>query len=166
MATLLDLTRGAAPVLRRLDPVFEDSAQEFRCILCSPKLEAWIAQELPVLVSPLGVELSPLEQFFALAQTFCSDEPLTYGDHFKPLYCRGQGVWELRTSDLRTFGWFPLKDHFVGVVANDATYIKDHDLYPGYIGEVVRFRNQLDLDEPKFIQGEEAKDVVSNYNFA
>jgi hypothetical protein len=64
------------------------------------------------------------------------------------------------------FGWFPIKDHFVGVAANDATYIKQHQLYAGYIGEVVRFRDQLNLDAPKFIRSEEAKDVVSNYNFS
>ena len=166
MATLLDLSRGATPLLRRLDPAYEAGAQEFRCFLCSPKLRTWIEQELPALKFALGVELSPLEQFFALTQTFCSDEPLTYGDHLKPLYCRGRGIWELRASDLRVFGWFPLKDHFVGVAANDATYVKKHNLYEGYIGEVVRFRDRLDLDHPKFIPGEQAKDVVSNYNFS
>jgi hypothetical protein len=134
--------------------------------LCSPKLRAWIERDLATMRSNLGLQLAPLEQLFAFVQIFCADEPLTYGDHFKPLYCRGQGDWELRTDDLRVFGWFPIKDHFVGVVADDATYIKQHRLYAGYIGEVVRFRNQLDLDEPKFIQSEEAKDVVSNYNFS
>ena len=166
MATRLDLSSGAAPALARLDPGFEDGRQEFRCIFTSPKLRAWIEQELPGLASPLRVENSPQEQLVALVEIFCSDEPLTYGEHFKPLYCRGQGVWELRTPDLRVFGWFPAKDHFVGVVANDATYIKQHQLYAGYIGEVVRFRDQLNLDTPKFIQSEEAKDVVSNYNFS
>ena len=78
----------------------------------------------------------------------------------------GREYRELRTPDLRIFGWFALKDHFVGVVANDATYVKEHDLYQGYIGEVVRFRDGLQLDDPKFIPGEEAKDVVSRYNFA
>jgi len=166
MATLLDLIRRAPPPLHRLDPGFDDGTQEFRSIVCSPRLKAWIDQDLSALKSALGIELSPQEQFFALVQTFCSDEPLTYGEQFKPLYCRGRGVWELKTSDLRVFGWFPMKDHFVGVAGNDATFIKEHSLYQGYIEEVVRFRDALDLDEPKFIPGEEARDVVSNYNFA
>jgi hypothetical protein len=166
MATLLELTRGSSPVLHRLDPALEGGTQEFRCILCSTRLMGWIVHDLPTMASTVRVELSPAEQLFAFAQVFCSDDPLTYGDHFKPLHCRGRGVWELRTPDLRVFGWFPIKDHFVGVVANDASYIKDHGLYPGYIGEVIRFRDQLNLDEPKFIRSEGAKDVVSNYNFA
>jgi hypothetical protein len=165
MATLLDLAGGRAPVLFKLDPGFEDGSQEFRCILASQKLKIWIEQELPNLVSPLGIQISPQEQLFALVDVFYSDETLTYGGHFKPLRCRGQGVWELRTEDLRIFGWFPLKDHFIGVVANDATYIKEHRLYEGYIGEVVRFRNQLDLVEPKFIQGKDSNNVVSNYTY-
>lgn len=166
MATLLDLISGPSPALEKLDPAFEDGTQEFRYILCSPKLKTWIEQDLPGLASALRVELSPLEQLFALVQIFCSDEPLTYGDHIKPLYSRGQGVWELKTADLRIFGWFPLKNHFIAVVANDAGFIKTHDLYAGYIGEVVRFRDKLNLDEPKFIKREDVKNVVSNYNFS
>lgn len=166
MATLLDLISGPSAVLEKLDPAFEDGTQELRCILCSPKLRNWIEQDLPGLVSPLGLEQSPLEQLFSLVEIFCSAEPLTYGDHIKPLHCRGQGVWELKTADLRIFGWFPRKNHFIAVVANGADFIKKHDLYTGYIGEVVRFRDKLNLDEPKFIKGEDVKNVVSNYNFS
>jgi hypothetical protein len=163
MATVLDLAQASPSTLFRLDPGFEGADQEFRCIFTNATVKAWIQNELPNLTSPLGLELSPQEQMFALVDIFCSDKELSFGDHFKPLRCRGQGVWELRTEDLRIFGWFPLKDHFVAVAANDATFIKDHKLYEGYIGAVVRFRYQLDLDEPKFIQGDNPDHVVSNY---
>ena len=134
MATALDLIRGDAAPLSKLDPGFEDGKQEFRCILASRKLRTWIEQDLPKLPSALGLELTPQEQLFAFVQIFFSEDPLTYGEHIKPLHCRGQGVWELRTPDLRVFGWFPIKDHFIGAVGNDATFIKDHGLYPGYMG--------------------------------
>lgn len=174
MATLLDLCEPSSSALERLDPGFEDGTQEFRCICANQKFRQWVTNDLPGMSSALGLESSPEEQLFDIVQLFCSDEILTYGEHFKSLQCRGQGVWELRTlrtttkvtPDLRVFGWFPLKDHFVAVVANDATYIKRHSLYEGYIGEVVRFRNQLNLDEPKFIQSERPQDVVSNYSQA
>lgn len=166
MATLLDLAQGSPPPLVRYDPQFERSQQEFRCLFASQRLQAWIAQTLPGMASRLGLELSPQEQVVALLDLFCSDDPLTIDQHFKPLHCRGQGVWELRTPDIRIFGWFPQKDHFVGVEANDATFIKQHDLYTGYIRQVVRFRDNLNLDEPKFISNTEPKDVVSNYNFS
>lgn len=165
MATLLDLATGSNSPLIRYDPQFERGQQEFRCFFASQRLQAWMAQTLPNMTSALGLELSPQEQVFSLLGIFCSDEPLTIDQHFKPLHCRGQGVWELRTPDIRIFGWFPHRDHFVGVEADDATFIKQHDLYSGYIGAVVRLRDNLDLDEPKFITSTEPKDVVSNYNF-
>jgi hypothetical protein len=164
MATLLHLCQPVSAALERFDPGFEGGQQEFRCICASPKFAKWVTDDLPPMPSALGLESSPEEQLFDLVQLFCSDDVLTYGDHFKPLHSRDRGVWELRTPDLRIFGWFPIKDHFVAVVANDATFIKEHDLYEGYIGEVVRFRDQLDLDEPKFIQSERPQDVVSNYS--
>ena len=164
MATIIDLSRPPLAAIERLDPAFDDGTQEFRCIYATPKFRTWIKDDLPKMTSALGLELSPEDQLFDLVQLFCSDDILTYGEHFKPLRCRGQGVWELRTPDIRVFGWFPLRDHFVGVVANDATFIKKHDLYDGYIGEVVRFRDQLNLDQPKFIQSERPQDVVSNYS--
>lgn len=164
MATLLDLCKPEAAVLERFDPGFEDRTQEFRCVCASAKFRQWLTEDLPKMPSALGLQSTPEEQLFDLLQLFCSDEILTYGEHFKPLHCRGQGVWELKTADLRIFGWFPIMDHFVAVVANDATFIKKHDLYAGYIGEVVRFRDELELDEPKFIQSERPQDVVSNYS--
>jgi hypothetical protein len=131
MATLLNLSSGPSPALEWLDPALEEGTQELRYIICSPKLRTWIDQDLAGLVSTLGVELSPVEQLFTLVQEFCSDEPLTYGDVFKILRPREKGVWELKTPDLRIFGWFPLKNHFIAVVANDADFIKRHDLYAG-----------------------------------
>jgi hypothetical protein len=165
MATVLGLASGDAPSLFKLDPGFERGEEECRCFFASEKLKVWIENELPELASPLGVQLTPQQQLFALTEIYCSGETLTFGDHIKPLRSRSQGVWEFRTEDLRIFGWFPVKDYFVGVVGNDATFIKEHDLYAGYIGEVVRFRNQLDLDEPKFIQSEDPRHVVSNYTY-
>ncbi len=164
MATVLDLCAGNVPPLHRVDPGFEGADQEFRCIAVVTALKGWIENDLPNLASALGLQLSPQEQLFALVDIFCSDQELSFGHHFKPLRCRGQGVWELRTDDLRVFGWFPLKDHFIAVAANDATFIKEHRLYEGYIGSVVHFRDHLDLDEPKYIQGENPDHVVSNYS--
>jgi hypothetical protein len=51
------------------------------------------------------------------------------------------------------------------VVGNLAELVKRHNLYNGHAGEVTHFRNNLDLDAPKFIASEEPKDVVSAYTF-
>ena len=49
---------------------------------------------------------------------------------------------------------------------HDATFVKEHDLYHGLVGEVVRFRDAINLDEPEFVAGEHPNDVVSNWTFS
>ncbi len=93
---------------------------------------------------------------------YASGQTLTYRRAFHPIWHAGNGVWMLKTADLRVFGWFHARDCFVGHAANTAEQVKAHNLYHGYAGEVVHFRNQLDLDEPKFVAGEDPNAVVSN----
>jgi hypothetical protein len=42
---------------------------------------------------------------------------------------------------------------FVIAEVNTAFKCKKHDLYPGYRDSVIRRRDALDLNEPKFITG-------------
>ena len=109
--------------------------------------------------------MSPLEQFAELLGIFGSGEFLTYGYDLKPLTHAYDGIWELKTADLRIFGWFPHMDCFIAHKADLASRIKDHGLYHGYIGEVGRFRDNLELDDPKFISGVDPRVVVSNFNY-
>ncbi len=132
----------------------------------SSQMQNWLANTLPGHGSTWKIESQPDQQLDALVEAFASGEVLTYGWHFKPLNPVGEGVWELKTADLRIFGWFPVKDCFVAVAADTKERILEHRLYAGYRGAVAHFRNQLDLDEPKFIAGENPNDVVTNYDFA
>jgi hypothetical protein len=48
-----------------------------------------------------------------------------------------------------------------------ATRIKKHDLYRGYANVTTRrFRDELDLDNPKYIPGDDPHAVVSNFDHA
>lgn len=114
--------------------------------------------------SDWGIESTPMEQLDALVGRFAAGEILTFQHHFWPLSNLGSGVWELKTQDLRVFGWFPQRDCFIGDKADNTTRIKQHRLYSGYVNEVVRFRNALDLDEPKFLEGVDPRVVVSNFD--
>jgi hypothetical protein len=164
MATALDL--AANGFLWKLDAQLEPPQQELRMIHVGPKLLAWINNDLPGLESTWKIEQSPIEQMDDLTQVFCSGEPLTYDWQFKSLTHVADGVWELKTADLRIFGWFHKKDWFIGVIADTADRIKKHRLYEAYSRvEVVRFRNTLDLDAPKFVPGDNPHDVVSNYAY-
>jgi hypothetical protein len=163
MATPIHLDRAGA--LFKLDAL-EPGVQEFREIYTSPDLHRWIGDVLPRLASSWNIELSPLEQFFALSEIFCGGERLSYGTQFKPLTHIVDGIWELKTDDLRIFGWFHRKDCFVGAVADDATRIKQHDLYYGYVNVTTKgFLNALDLDIPKCIAGDNPYAVVSNFDY-
>jgi hypothetical protein len=164
MATLLDL--AANGLLSKLDAQLEPPQQELRMLYAGPKLVAWIKDALPALESTWKIEQSPAEQLDDLMQLFCSGEPLTYDWQFKSLTHVANGVWELKTADIRVFGWFHKKDCFVGVIADMADRIKKYRLYESYSRvEVVRFRDALDLDAPKFVPGDNPHDVVSNCAF-
>jgi hypothetical protein len=163
MATLLDLASPGGP-LAKLDPGLEPRDQEWRVIYAAGRFRDWVQNDLPKLTSQWEIETTPLEQFVALAEIFASGETLTYGERFKPLHPREEGIWELKTPDLRIFGWFPQKDHFVAVVADTAERVKTHGLYHGYLGEVKRFRTALNLDDPKYMTGDDPHAVISNYD--
>lgn len=161
MATLIEL--DAVGDLNKIDPGLPLNVLEERVIYASPKLTQWLQDELPLLGSTWGIELDPIEQLAVWIETYASGKPLKFGWAFSPLRPISNGVWELKTADLRVFGWFHKVDHFVAHRAHCAQHIKDYKLYNGMAGEVIRFRDQLDLNAPKFIEGDDPNAVVSNF---
>lgn len=157
--------------LHKYDPDLPPNELEERTFLAFERPARWIVETLPTLAPDLDRELTPEQEFDALMANFCSGAELEIPRDFHPMRPVGgsgneQGVWELRTIDLRFFGWFPTKDVFVAVSAHPAKFIKDARIYPGLVLEVVGFRERLNLDEPKFIKGEDPNAVVSNYAYA
>lgn len=163
MATILDLAHRNE--LHKIIPKLSRRKQEERSIYVSSALKEWILRVLPTKESDWKLELSPLEQFAALANDFAAGQFLTYKLDFLPLRHVEDGIWELKTGDLRLFGWFPAKDCFIAHRLEMTTHIKEHKLYFGMAGEVATYRNNLELDEPKFISGVNPNDVVSNFHF-
>ena len=164
MATILELaSRG---VLTKYDALLRPREFEDRRFYGAARLVDWFANDLPNLESSWKIEETPSEQLYALLLKFVVGKVLTYQNEFYPIVPHRHGVWELKTADLRVFGWFPAVDCFLGLVADTTQRVKDHDLYHGYCNEVVRFRETLELDEPKFIEGREPKDVVSNFAYS
>ena len=163
MATVLELRLRQC--LRRFDPCLEATEREWHFIDGSPTFASRIETELGTWESTWKVEVSPAQQLDSLGEEFCSGETLTFGLQFKPLNHLRDGIWELKTADLRIFGWFWKRDHFIAGNIDLATKVKSYNLYAGYAGEVERFRNALDLDEPKFVPGEDPNVVVSSYSY-
>ena len=165
MATVLELAAAQPPALIRLDPALEDQEQEWRCIYILSQVRARFETDLPTWVSQWRVEQSPTQQLDALLEVFCSGETLTFGPQFKPLVHLNDGIWELKTPDLRIFGWFPQKDCFIAGALDTAFNVKSYNLYRGHANVVAHHRDQLDLNAPKFIAGDDPNNVVSNYNY-
>ncbi len=163
MATLVELNDAGQII--RFDPELGPRKQEFRRLFVLPPLQQWLENTLPTLASTWNIEQSPEEQLDALLATYCSDDTLTYGWQFKPLNHISDGIWEMKTADLRVFGWFHMKDCFIGASADLADRIKQLHMYRPYCEEAIRRRDALDLDAPKFIRGADPNAVVSNFDF-
>lgn len=164
MSTIPNLILAGS--LLKIDAELNYDEQEVRCIYATPRAAGWLTQTLPVLVSKWDLEVTPQEQIADLLGLFCSGGKLEHGRRFHCLQPIGSGIWELKTPDTRLFGFFHRQDCFILTDADDATRVKKVGLYRGYVEQGVRFREALDLDEPKHIEGDKPDDVVTNWREA
>jgi len=163
MSTIVQLAADEA--LIKLDPGLGWREQEQRLIHAFPKVIGWLDEVLPGAASQWNIELSPAEQLDELLGCFCRGENLLYERQVRPLRHLGEGVWEIKTADLRLFGWFHARDCFICTAIDLAMRVKEINLYRGYAQEAVRMREALDLDEPKYIEGDDPHDVLSSVDF-
>lgn len=163
MATLSQLDQAGA--VHKLDPGLPETTQPERMVYISPRVRKWIEEKLPDQGSTWNIEETPQEQLVALTEAFCRGDELAYDHQFKTLHHKEAGIWELKTADVRVFGWFAHKDCFVAAEIDVAQRVKDHNLYHGYCGATARFRDELDLDDPKYVPGDDPDAVVSNYSY-
>ena len=161
MATILDVAAQGGII--KYDPDLKVGEQEERLFYLFPKAVSRIEQKVAKLASAFGSEITPLEQLDALLATFCAGDVMSFGRQFHPLRHVDLGIWELKTADLRLFGWFSARDCFVCTNIDDATQIKRSQMYTGYRDEAVRLRATLPLSDPKFVPGDDPNDVVSNF---
>jgi len=156
MATAADLYKVGT--LEKVDPndILETWEQPHRAIYLTPRAGKWLEDDLTALKTDgvISGANSPKDQVYDLFYNFISGTNLAQDSWFpKPLRRSQKSVWELRTPDLRLFGWFWRKGIFVISAINTATNIKDSDLYEGYKDQCVFDRSKLDLDPPKYISG-------------
>lgn len=161
MATLLDLVEQNR--LIKLDPQLGWREQEERLIYAFPRVTEWLDRELPDEVSNWNLDEAPIEQAAALVADFCSGAELTIDRQVKPIRHISHGVWELKSADIRLFGWFARRDCFICTAGNTTYKVKTYSLYNGYRDEAVRLREQLELDEPKYVPGDDPNGVLSDW---
>lgn len=162
MATLLSI---CGTDIHRLDPGLEAGELEARVLFGTTDFTRWVKDVLPSLVSERRLDLTPLDQFDAMSVDYCTGQELIVGPDFHALLPRQNGVWEFKSPDLRIFGWFPQRDHFIAVVGHLADRVKHHEGYGRFIRQVVAFRDALTLDDPKFLPGDDPNVVISNCRY-
>jgi hypothetical protein len=160
MPTITDLVDNGAIV--KIDVELAPHDQPLRLLYGTPQFIAWLQGILdgakPALL--LG-HSSPAEQIDDLFHSFLSGEHLVFTRQFRVVRAEENAVWELKTPDIRIFGWFMAKDCFVAVFGNWTDIIKEHDLYRGYRIAIRRLRRELDIDATLCVRGVAPDDVLS-----
>ena len=85
-----------------------------------------------------------LGRFAAGARLFVEPDELTPGD-IKRLHPPENAIWELKTGDVRIFGWFHDHDCFVAHSGDDATATKANARYSQHINAALTFLSQSGL---------------------
>lgn len=159
MSTLLDLVGKG--LLRRY--TLDTGELDVRQIFYLPRIEVQIQDRVHGTVSDRQLETKPEEQLDALLVDFCEGIELDAGTQFKKLKPLKDGIWELKTPDLRLFGWFYKKDQFIWT-AVDAKWrlLESPGIVVGYINEAKHFRDTVFLFGEDYIKSDNPDDVISN----
>lgn len=163
MATLLELCyRG---VITAIDPLEPDELS-WRTLYGTNDFITWLDEELPTLSNnPLYSNLSAIEQVSAMFAEYVSGENFSTDRRFKKLSRTPDNyVWELKTDDVRIFGWVPKRDVFICCYGDGKQTIVNYDSYGRYAAQTDYVRRQMDLDEPKYLETERYTDVLSTKN--
>lgn len=162
MATLGALAKAGKEIVR-ID-VELDEGLPHRFLYGTPRFIDWIEKQLPKLKTGLmASDLEPYDQVFERFRQYIVGTQLRGDRRFAPLSCNPElWVWELKTTDVRIFGWVPKMDHFVCCFGCHADLVKEKKLYPAFIREVDRTRRDIDLDPPKAIEFKEYENVLSD----
>lgn len=141
-------------LLQKIEVELDPDEQPQRLMYAYPRVVRWLTGILPSLESDNYVRgaLKPEQQADALFYQYISGtSPMQMAPNC--LRPEEDGIWELRTHDLRFFGWFWKKGVFIAAAAEQAKRCKDLNLYAPYREQSKRDREILNLDTPKFING-------------
>jgi hypothetical protein len=165
MATIEELEHNQTWL--RHKPDLEDWELQERCLLLSKCWQTWQTNKLKPASRIRGRDLSPFEQVEQLFYEYVVGKPLVYGVHRRKLEPVGLHIWELKTEDVRIFGWFIMQRHFVAVcgefkakLSKEVLNKSTNKLYQPYIENVRDYRSNIPLDEPKLTTAVAYNDVL------
>lgn len=115
-----------------------------------------MAHVVPTLTTgKLQAAQTPLEQMDDILFKWISGRPMIYTRWIQDLMPDTDEVWELKTADLRIFGWICRPRTFIAVKGGYADDYKKRNsgLYEAAKKSVIQAREELALDEPKIAKG-------------
>ncbi|MGA8497220.1 MAG: hypothetical protein WB764_17170 [Xanthobacteraceae bacterium] len=128
-----------------------------RWIYGFPDFPPWLARDLPNLKpGRLNAADPPQEQVDNIFYRWITGKEIIYSRQFQDLLPMADEVWEMKTADIRIFGWMyrPLK--FIAVFGDYADLYKGSKktrTYEAARRRVVAERDRLNLDAPKLATG-------------
>jgi hypothetical protein len=142
--------------------VFPKLTPAIRHIWITKRVEHWIQNDLATLKAmprdPGETPMRPLAQTKFLFERFIQGQPLYVEDDFWLMRPEEEDVFELKTLDVRFFGWFPEPKKFLIAAADSMEKSHTYNLHDGYRNEVVNIRERIDLF-PKLVVGAKPEDV-------
>ncbi len=129
-----------------------------RKLYAYPECLKWMRAEVPAMVTGrVQSAFSPKEQLITRLLEWITRKPMSYGRMFQDMLPRSDEVWELKTADLRIFGWMYRPRKFIAVCGGYTDHYKEPTKVKNYADDrnaVVEARNALPLDGDKFVTGE------------
>jgi hypothetical protein len=154
MATI-DTLLSRQALVRILVPT--DGEPRLREVYGLPEFQTWLAVDLPQLVQGrLQAPDPPQEQVDDILYRWITGKRFLYTRQFQDLMPTSDEVWEMKTADIRIFGWMYRPRMFIAVFGDYADLYKGRARQRSYEDakrKVKRARAALDLDPPKFTGG-------------
>ncbi len=133
-----------------------------RGLFGTERFREFVAATLPAIPSQ-DVMLSSAEQVSGLLGRFLRNKPFVLRSPLSPVRALQDAVWELKTLDVRIFGWFTSRDCMVVDFGCDVKKLKNGEFnYSGCINQTRYTRTSLGFADNEFIQGTNVHDVLSN----
>lgn len=164
MATLKELEDSG--LLVRIEVELNMGELPWRRVFGTQDFLKWLDEVLPTLTTTvIGGDTEPIEQVDAVFHEYIIGRHLDENHHFKPLsWTPDWSIWEFKTPDIRIFGWLVEKDAFVCAFGDMKDEIELMKKYGAYIAKTKYVRDQLPLNEPKYVASKEYDDVLSDKN--
>jgi hypothetical protein len=154
MATL-DILLQRQILIRILVPTRREA--KLRWIYGFPCFQRWLSNDLPTLVpGRLQAADPPDEQVDSIFYRWITGKRIVYSRQFQDLMPMTDEVWEMKTADIRIFGWMYQPRKLIAVFGDYADLYKGRNKTRSYDDarrRVIEKRDNLDLDEPKFVSG-------------